>query len=421
MKVSEKTTAETALPLLGTTAMPLHGIRILDLTHVIAGPFATMMLAHMGADVVKVERPGIGEQLRNVPAFEGREGHPDYFNAVNLSKRGVVFDYKNPVDRAAVRELAREADVLIENFSPGTVDKLGIGWREMSSINPRLVYCSLSAYGQTGPYSGRSGMDTIIQAITGTAYVTGHADGPPVMIGAPLADVISGMLAAYSVVSALHGVKEGGCGRHIDLSMQAAMLYALGPRIAEYLQAGKVTQRMGSENPLRVPSNIYRAGDGRYAKIHCSNDRRWAALCRIMDKPEWIDDARFTTMEQRRTHRADVNAMVAARFAEKPLDDWLPLFIAHDFPMAPVNDYAQALSDPQVQHRDQLVSLDHELDGPIRAVGPPWLIDGAKVPVTPPPLLGQHTSEVLGDWLGWDEGRIKCFTRERLCKKADKS
>jgi len=401
--------------------MPLHGIRILDLTHVIAGPFATMMLAHMGADVVKVERPGVGEQLRNVPAFEGREGHADYYNAVNLSKRGVAFDYKNPVDLAAVRELAREADVLIENFSPGTVDKLGIGWRELSSINPDLVYCSLSAYGQTGPYAGRSGMDEIIQAITGAAHVTGHADGPPVMIGAPLADVISGIFAAYSVVSALHGAKQDGRGRHIDLSMQAAMLYALGPRMADYLQAGNVTQRIGSENPFRVPSNVYRAGDGRYVKVHCSNDARWAVLCRILDKREWFDDPRLTTMAQRRDHRAEVDAMVAARLAEKPLKDWLPLFIAHDFPIAPVNDYAQALSDPQVQHRDQLVSLDHELDGPIRAVGPPWLINGAKVPVTPPPLLGQHTSEVLSDWLGWDADRVERFERERLCRKRDKS
>lgn len=411
----------TSLPLLDVGAMPLHGTKVLDLTHVIAGPFATMMLAHMGADVVKVERPGVGEQLRNVPAFEGREGHADYYNAVNLSKRGVALDYKNPVDLAAVRELARQADVMIENFSPGTVDKLGIGWRELSGVNPHLVYCSVSAYGQTGPYSGRSGMDTIIQAITGTAYVTGHTDGPPVMVGAPLADVISGMFSAYSVVSALHGVKRDGRGRYIDLSMQGAMLYALGPRIAEYLQAGNVTQRMGSENPLRVPSNIYQAGDGRYVKIHCSNDRRWATLCQIMDKPEWLEDTRLATMEQRRAHRAEVNAMVAARFKEKSLDEWLPLFIAHDFPIAPVNDYAEALADPQVLHRDQLVSLEHELDGPIRALGPPWLIDGAKVPVTPPPLLGEHTREVLGDWLGWDAGRIERFEHERQSERRSKS
>lgn len=384
----------------GKLPPPLAGVRVLDLTQVVAGPYCTLMLADMGAEVVKIERPGHGDDLRRTVPYTGREGHHDYFNALNRSKKSIALDLKNEAHRAVALKLATRADVIVENFAPSTAHRLGLGWEDVKGLNPRLVYCSLSGFGQSGPYRNRLALDPIVQAVTGVMSVTGEPEREPIMVGAPLADVIAGMFGAYAIVSALHVVKRDGVGQYIDLSMQDAMLAALGVRMGETLQAGIAPGRLGNENPLRAPANTYETADGLWLAIMVQHEGQWAPFCRAMEREEWIDDARFRTMASRVRNRKEINEAVARRFAEQPCEYWVRRLEAERIPYALVNDYAQALADPQVVHRGLIRQLDHPASGPIRVVGPPWIMSVSKTTMAPPPLLGQHTAQVLRDWLG---------------------
>jgi crotonobetainyl-CoA:carnitine CoA-transferase CaiB-like acyl-CoA transferase len=388
---------------------PLAGIRVLDLTQIIAGPYCTTMLADLGAEVLKLERPDVGDSLRSTVRYAGREHHEDYFYANNRSKKSICLDLKNAEDRDVALELAEKADVLVENFAAGTADRLGVGWSDVSSRNPKIVYCSISGFGQQGPYRNRQALDPVIQAVSGVMSVTGQPNGEPMQIGAPLADVIAGMYAAFTIVSALHRVCSDGSGCYIDISMQDAMVAALGPRMGELLQAGVLPGRHGNQNPMRVPANAYRTKDDRYLSIIVQNDRYWAPLCRALGRPEWLDDPRFTDMRKRVEHRDVLNAMCAEAFATRDAMEWIPLLEAEGVPCALVNNYAEAVADPQVRYRKLIRDLDHPTSGRIRVVGPPWQMSCPQGEMTPPPLLGQHTAEVLHDWLGWEADRIRAF------------
>ncbi len=391
---------------------PLAGLRVLDLTQVVAGPYCTLMLADMGAEVVKIERPGHGDDLRRTVPYKGREGHHDYFNALNRSKKSIALDLKDEAQRALALRLAERADVMVENFAPGTAYRLGLGWEDVNRLNPRLVYCSLSGFGQTGPYRNRLALDPIIQAVTGVMSVTGEPGREPIMVGAPLADVIAGMFAACAVVSALHVVKRDGIGQCIDLSMQDAMLAALGTRMGETLQAGISPGRLGNENPLRVPANTYETADGLWLAIMVQHEGQWAPFCRALGREQWIEDPRFRTMALRVNHRKEVNRLVARRLGEQPAEHWMQRFEAERIPYALVNDYAQALADPQVAHRGLVRTLDHPASGKIRVVGPPWIMSVTRTEMAPPPTLGQHTAEVLRDWLGMAAEEIAAVAGE---------
>jgi crotonobetainyl-CoA:carnitine CoA-transferase CaiB-like acyl-CoA transferase len=379
---------------------PLAGIRVLDLTQVVAGPYCTMMLADMGAEVVKIERLGHGDDLRRTMPYHGREGHQDYFNALNRSKKSLALNLKDEKHRAIARRLIERADVVVENFSPGTVDRLGVGWETARGLNPRLVYCSLSGFGQTGPYRNRLALDPVIQAVTGIMSVTGVPDGEPTMVGAPLADVIAGMFAAYTIVNALRLVTPDGGGQYIDLSMQDALLASVGTRMGETLQAGIAPGRIGNENPLRVPANTYRTADDLYIAVMVHDQEQWSPFCDALQGEEWRDDPRFRTMPLRVRNRGLMNEIVAARIAGHDSAYWTARLEAYRIPYALVNDYAQALEDPQVAHRKLVHELDHPVSGKIKVVGPPWIMSATQPALKPPPTLGQHTAEVLADWLG---------------------
>ncbi|MBI4193723.1 MAG: CoA transferase [Betaproteobacteria bacterium] len=383
---------------------PLTGIRVLDLTQVVAGPYCTMMLADMGADVVKIERPGHGDDLRRTVPYAGREGHEDYFNALNRSKRSVALNLKDADDQSVALKLLERADVLVENFSPGTARRLGVDWEIAYKLNPRLVYCSLSGFGQTGPYRNRPALDPIIQAVTGIMSVTGLPDGEPTMVGAPLADVIAGMFAAYTIVNALRLVTDAGGGQYIDLSMQDALLASVGTRMGETLQAGISPGRLGNENPIRVPANTYRAADDLYIAMMVHNQEQWKPFCEAMGKEEWIEHPRFRTMPERVQNREEVNEAIERRFAEHDSRYWMARLEGYGIPYALVNDYAQALEDPQVAHRGLIHELDHPRSGKIRVVGPPWKMSETQAKLQQPPLLGQHNDEVLAEWLGIKAG-----------------
>lgn len=380
--------------------LPLTGIRVIDLTQVVAGPYCTMMLADMGAEVVKIERSGHGDDLRRTVPYRGREGHQDYFNALNRSKKSVAFNLKDDHDRSLALRLIERADVVVENFSPGTVDRLGVGWQAAQARNARLVYCALSGFGQTGPYRSRPALDPIIQAVTGIMSVTGEADRGPIMAGAPLADVIAGMFAAYAIVNALRLVTPDGGGQYIDLSMQDALLAAVGTRMGETLQAGIAPGRLGNGNPLRVPANTYPTADGRHIALMVHDQEQWLPFCRALGIEAWLHDERFRTMPLRVANRKAMDAAVAQQLALHDAGVWHERFETHGIPHALVNDYAQALDDPQAVHRAIVREVEHPVSGTIRVVGPPWKMSATPTPIAPPPTLGQHTDEVLRDWLG---------------------
>jgi len=395
---------------------PLQGVRVLDLTQVIAGPFCTTMLANLGAEVVKIEAPGRGDDLRTVGRYPGREAHEDYFNAANNSKKSIALDLKNPLHRQLAHALAKRADIAVENFAPGTAARLGVGWEELHALNPRLLYCSISGFGQTGPYRDRLAMDPIIQAISGVMSVTGYPDRGPIAVGAPLADVITGMFGAFAIVGVLHEVRQHGRGRYIDVSMQAAMLATLGPRMGGALNAGISPERIGNQNPMRVPSDVYPTRDGAHIYLMVHHDRVWPPFCRAVERLEWIADPHYATNRLRCENRDELNALVFERFAAYDAGEITARLAAERVPYAVVNDYVQAVADPQTRHRGVVQQVTHSTSGDIRVIGPPWLVDGQSIKVDAPPALGADLDEVLRQWLGWRSDRIDQF---RECNESD--
>jgi crotonobetainyl-CoA:carnitine CoA-transferase CaiB-like acyl-CoA transferase len=396
----------TTTPISPEQCKPLSDIRVLDLTQVIAGPFCTMMLANLGAEVVKIEVPGRGDDLRLVGRYPGRERHEDYFNAANNSKKSIALDLKQPAHQSIAHALAKRADIVVENFAPGTASRLGMGWSDLHALNPRLLYCSISGFGQSGPYSDRLGMDPIIQAISGVMSVTGQPHSGPIAVGAPLADVISGMFGAYAIVGVLHEVKRSGRGRHIDVSMQAAMLAALGPRMGGALNANIVPERIGNQNPMRMPSDVYPTRDDAQVYLMVHHDRFWPGFCRAVERPEWIEAPHFANNRLRCEHRAELNRLVMERFASYDGGDITSRLALERVPHALVNDYVQALDDPQVRYRGQVQQVVHRDSGAIRVVGPPWLIDRCAGKVGAPPKLDEHRNSVLRDWLELSDDEI---------------
>jgi len=381
---------------------PLAGVRVADFTHVIAGPYCTMMLADMGADVVKIERPNVGDDLRHVGRYPGRAAHDeDYFYTINRRKRSVVLDFTKPEDLERAYRLVDKADVAVFNFAPQTLEKHGFGADRLVARNPRLVYCALSGFGQTGPLRDRVAMDPIIQARSGIMSVTGRPDEPPMSVGAPIADVVSGMFGAYAIVCALIEARRTGRGDVIDLSMLESMIAALGPRMGETLQAGKLPDRLGNENPMRVPAGMFEASDGRYVAVMAHDQGQWLRFCRAIGRSQWIDEARFATLPSRVKNRDELHDLVREIVrTEGSAAEWDRRFAEQRVPCAPVNNYQEALEEEQIQERGLLLDVEHPRSGVITLVGPPWKSTLPSPPLTPPPLLGNDTERVIEDWLG---------------------
>ncbi|MBC5811233.1 MAG: CoA transferase [Candidatus Eremiobacteraeota bacterium] len=380
---------------------PLDGVRVLDFTHVIAGPYCTMMLADMGADVVKVERPGLGDDLRHVGRYEGRAPHDeDYFYTVNRRKRSIALDLATLEGLETALRLVDSAEVAVFNFAPKTVEKLGFSAETLLARNPRLVYCSLSGFGKTGPLRDRLAMDPIIQAYSGIMSVTGEPSSGPMSVGAPIADVLSGMFGAYAIVCALMEARRTGKGTAIDVSMLEAMIAVLGPRMGETLMAGKLPSRVGNENPMRVPAGMFAASDGKFVSIMSHDQSQWPRFCSAIGHTEWIEDPRFVTLRDRVANREELHALAARTLATAgTAAQWVERFTAERVPCAPVYNYKEALEQEQIADRGLILELDHPKSGPIKVVGPPWKTTLPDPPLVPPPLLGNDGDEVLAAWL----------------------
>ena len=383
----------------------LSGLRVLDLTQVMAGPFSTMLLADLGADVVKVEPPG-GDSTRQMPGAVGTD--TPAFNAVNRGKRSIVVNLKTPQGRDIVTRVALASDILVENYRPGVVDSLGLGYEALSSNNPRLIYASVSGYGQTGPSRQKGGFDLIAQGVSGIMSVTGNPGGPPVKAGIPLTDLGAGLFAVVGILAALEHRHRTGAGQRIDTSLVDSGVALSVWEATEYFSGAGVPAALGSAHRMNAPYQAVRCADG-YITLGGANERIFRRICDVLGHPEWTTDPEFADNASRVRHREALAARIEGITTSRPRDHWLALFEANDIPCGPINDYSQVFADAQVRARDMVVDVEHPTLGWIRSLGSP-----IKMSVTPPdvhgraPLLGEHTDLVLGE-LGLSAAEISAL------------
>ena len=375
-----------------STPGALHGLRVIDLTQVMAGPFCTMLLADLGADVIKIEPPQ-GDSTRTMPGAVGTDSPS--FNAVNRGKRSVVVNLKTRDGVEAVRSLARSADIVVENYRPGVMESLGLDYASLSALNPRLIYASISGYGQTGPQRGKGGFDLVAQGVSGIMSVTGEPGGAPVKSGIPLTDLGAGLFATVGILAALEHRHKTGRGQQVDTSLLDAGVGLSVWESTQYFSGRGIPERLGSAHRMSAPYQAFRCADG-YITIGGANDRTFHRICDVLGHPEWRDMPEFLTDGMRIRNRADLAARIETITAAKPCAYWLDLFDSNNIPCGPINDYSQVFEDPQVIARELVVDVEHPTLGAIRALGSP-----IKLSATPPsvrrraPLLGEHTEEVL--------------------------
>jgi crotonobetainyl-CoA:carnitine CoA-transferase CaiB-like acyl-CoA transferase len=399
----------------------LDGIRVLDLSRVLAGPWCTQTLADLGADVIKVERPGTGDDTRTwgPPFLKDREGQDTaeaaYYLGTNRNKRSVTCDIANAQGQALIRELARHCHVFVENFKVGDMARYGLDYPSLKALNPRIVYCSVTGFGQTGPYRERAGYDYAIQGMGGLMSITGERDdlgGGPQKVGVAVADLFTGMYATVGILAALRHAERTGEGQHVDMALldtQVAMLANLG---ANYLVSGKVPGRAGNAHQNIVPYQVFEvapAADG--GKDHIilavGNDGQFAKFCQVANHPELASDARFARNKDRVRNRAVLVPLLEAILKTRSKAEWLAALEAAKVPCGAINNLAEVFADPHVQERGMVNQWQHPLAGPLKLVASPLKLDATPVRCDlPPPLLGQHTEQVLGSVLGMDSERI---------------
>jgi len=392
---------------------PLDGIRVLDLTRVLAGPYCTMFLGDLGAEVVKVEQPGVGDDTRGWgPPFVG--GESAYFLCVNRNKKSITVDLKTDEGVDLIRRLAVSADVLIENFRPGTMEHLGLGDENLRSLNSKLIYASLSGFGADGPMSDVPGYDLIVQAWGGLMSITGAPDGEPTKVGVAIIDLVAGLMLGKSIAAALFAREKLGVGQKIDTSLLEAEVASLINTGSNYLVDGKVPGRWGNAHPTIVPYQSFQTADS-YLVIGVANEGIWRRFCHAIGKPEMADDARFAKNADRVANRSVLIAMLTEMFRSHDNETWLKILNAADVPCAPIQTIDQVFAAPQVRHRDMLIEVEHPTAGTIRMAGIPVKFSATPVSVRlPPPVLGQHTAEVLKSWLGTDDKTIADLKRKKV-------
>ena len=383
---------------------PLDGIRVLDFSRVLAGPYCTMMLADLGADVVKVERPRTGDDSRFFPPF--LEDHSAYFINVNRGKRSVAIDLSNAKGRELALELAREADALVENFRPGVMDRLGLGYGHVRRVNARIVYASISLAGQSGPYRDLGGYDLIGQAMGGIMSITGWPDTPPTRVGTAVADILAGLNCAVAVLAALRARDVTGEGQRIDISLVDSVFSADEAYNMMYLAEGRVPGRTGNRYEFVYPYDTFRTKDG-WIAIGAGNDRLWSRLCKAMGMPSLIDDPRFRTNRDRLERHGELKGIIEGWTIGMGTQEVLEVLRAAGVPAGPVYDIDEACKDPHIAGR-MLVEIEQPGVGRMTVVGSPIKISPTSAGIRgPAPLLGQHNRDVLKEWLGLEDGEIE--------------
>ncbi|MCC7126640.1 MAG: CoA transferase [Acidobacteria bacterium] len=381
----------------------LDDIVVIDVTQVMAGPYCTMVLADMGARVIKVEPPA-GDSTRRMAGAEGDDSPA--FAAVNRGKRGIVLDLAQDGGRDVLARLARNADVLVENFRPGVMARLGLDYTTLAADNPRLIYASISGFGQTGPFAQRGGFDLVAQGMSGIMSVTGEPDGPPTKCGLPITDLGAGLFALSGILAALHWRSRSGFGQHIDTSLFEAGLALSVWESAEYFSTGQTPQRLGSAHRMVAPYQAFRCADG-YINIGAANDRAFARLAATLGHEDWLTDTRFATATTRVQHREALVSVIEAITMTATRDAWMARFDAAGIPCGPILDYAEAFAHPQTTARAMQVTTEHPLTGARTSVGSPLKLSSTPLNDTRrAPMLGEHTDEVLSSF-GYSDDEIE--------------
>jgi crotonobetainyl-CoA:carnitine CoA-transferase CaiB-like acyl-CoA transferase len=389
----------------GDWAGPLDGIKVVDLTRVLAGPFATQSLGDLGAEILKIEPPGRGDETRHFPPFLGGESH--YFLGVNRNKKSLVIDLQREEGKEILRRLVATADILVENYRPGVMDRLGLGYAALAEINPRLIYCAISGFGLSGPLRDKPSFDIVTQALSGALSINGERGHMPVKLGIPLGDMVGGVFGPMAILAALHERTRTGKGRLIDISLYDGLIGMLGYFAQLAFITGNDPPPMGSSHPNIVPYGSFPASDGSII-IAVLSESFWGKLCEALERPDLAADPRFANPTGRRDHRDELDQTIAEITRTRSVAEWEKRLAEADVPHAPVLGVTAALAHPHAQARDMVVTADHAAIGPIRVVGRPVKFPGAaQPPITAPPSFGQHTAAVLRDDLGYSTAEIE--------------
>jgi crotonobetainyl-CoA:carnitine CoA-transferase CaiB-like acyl-CoA transferase len=392
---------------------PLEGIRVLDLTHVLAGPFCTQILGDLGAEVIKIERPGVGDPTRRMPPHTMKD-QSLYFMSLNRNKKSLTLDLKAPEGKEIFYGLTRKADVVMNNFTPGTMEKLGLGYEDLKKINPKIVWASVTGYGQTGPYRERPSYDIIVQAMGGAMSYTGEPGKPPVRCGIPIGDLGGAVFAVIGILSALVSRSMTGEGRMVDISMLDVQLALHTYRAKYYFGAGEVPQPVGTAHVSNVPLRAYRTKDSALV-IEAYIDHFFRNLCKNMDMENLADDPRFSTRANRLKNREELDRILEEAFLTKTTAEWWDLFIKLEVPSGPIYTVAEAVADPQVLSRNMVVEIDSPHVGKTRDVGSPIKVSGVdQTQYVYPPALGEHTEQILRNLLGYSADKIEGLKNKKL-------
>jgi crotonobetainyl-CoA:carnitine CoA-transferase CaiB-like acyl-CoA transferase len=405
-------------------AGPLGHVRVLDLSRVLAGPWAGQNLADLGAEVIKVERPGAGDDSRafGPPWVKDRSGAPTkdsaYFTSANRGKKSITVNVAKPEGQALIRSLAAKCDVLIENYKHGDLARYGLGYEDLKKVNPRLIYCSVTGFGQTGPYRERPGYDFMMQGMGGMMSVTGEPDGAPgggpQRAGVPIADIITGMYASIAICAALASRAETGKGQHLDLALLDSQIALLAYQNTNYFSTGKPPGRIGNLHPNIVPYQPFKSSDGEVI-VACGNDNLFRKFCEAAGHPELAQDPRFASNGKRVENRAEMTRVIQEFFGKRSTAEWLERLEAAGVPNGPINNLAQVFEEPQVKARGVKIELEHKAAGKLTLVASPMRFSGTPLEYRlPPPLLGEHTEEVLRDLLGKSNAEITALRAEGI-------
>ena len=388
-------------------------IKVLDLSRVLAMPYCSMMLGDLGAEIIRVERPGVGDETRHWgPPWVGELSA--YYLCTNRNKRCVTVDLKKKEGQEIIRRLAQRSDILLENFLPGNLSEMNLGYEQIKAINPKIIYASVTGYGQNGPYRDFPGFDFIIQAQGGLMSVIGESDGPPMKVGVAIVDITAGLFACSAILAALHYREKAGKGQHIDIALLDAQVAWLANQASNYLVSGKVPRRMGNAHPNIVPYETFQAQDGIYIALGIGNDNQWRKFCKLAKLEPLMDDPRYSTNPKRVENRKELVSVLQRIFLQKTSDEWIKLLTEAEIPSGPINSIDRVFADPQVLAREMLVGMEHPAIGPFKVVGSPMKLSETPVQYRiPPPLLGEHTEEVLRDVLGYDKAKIDRLKEEK--------
>ena len=382
--------------------LPLQGLRVLDVSQVMAGPFCSMLLGDMGADVIKIEPPDGGDQTRRAMGFKLKGNDSLGFFNLNRNKRSFALNLKGNAARQVFYRLTETADILIENYRPGVTKRLGIDYETLAKINPRLIYASISGFGQTGPWSQRPGFDLIAQAMAGVMSITGQPGGPPTKSGVPVSDIGCALFALYGILSAYIGRQKTGRGQYVDASLfEAAIAFSIWD-ISEYWGTGNVPTPLGTANRFSAPYQAVKAKDAFFV-MGANNNKLWQTLCEVLERPDLLADARFKTIAERLLNRVVLITELEKSFAARNSADWIDILLAAGIPAGPILNYAEALASDHAKAREAVMEYEHPIEGTVKSIGFPVKLSESKQRVRlPPPLLGEHNDAILAE-LGIDE------------------